>query len=106
MTEQQQNLDNYTKGFGLALIIVVLFNGILTILKEEIKGIHDVLAFVFWHHWFGHGIVVLAAFVIMGLLFSRSKTSQTAGSLTLWVIWATVIGAGLIAVFFALKMLA
>lgn len=105
MTEQQ-NIDNYTKGFGYSLIIAVLFNGILTLLKENIESIHDVLAFVFWHHWLGQGIVVLAVFVILGFWLSKSTTQQTSDNITLWVISGTVIGAGLIIVFFALKMLA
>jgi len=106
MAEQRQNMDKYTKGFGYALIVAMLFNGILTILKEEIKSIHDALVFVFWHHWIGHGIVVLAVFVALGLLFSKSDNQNEGRHLAAWVIWGAIIGAGFIVVFFTVKILA
>ncbi|RTZ98286.1 MAG: hypothetical protein DSY89_09785 [Deltaproteobacteria bacterium] len=106
MAEQQQNIDNYTKGFGYALIVAMIFNGVLTILKEKIEAIHDVLALVFWHHWIGHGVVVLAVFVILGFLFSKSAAGQEGGKLATWVVWGAVIGSGLIVMFFTIKILA
>ncbi len=107
MAEQRQSMDNYTRGFGYALIVAMIFNGVLTILKEKIEAVHDVLALVFWHHWIGHGVVVLAVFVILGFLFSKSSARQEdGGNLATWVIWAAVIGAGLIVMFFTVKILA
>lgn len=105
MSTQEQYLDNYTQGFAYSFIIVSIFNGVLTIFKESTKGIHDVLTFLFWHHWIGHAVVLLVLFFGLGLLFSRSGVQHDARKITPWVIWATIVGAGLIVLFYILKNL-
>lgn len=105
MSTQEQYLDHYTQGFAYSFIIVSIFDGVLTIFKESIKSIHDVLTFVFWHHWIGHGVVLLVLFFGLGLLFSRSGVHHDARKIIWWVIGATVLGAGLIVLFFTLENL-
>lgn len=105
MTEQEQYLDNYTQGFAYSFIITSIFNGVLTIIKESTKGIHDVLTFVFWHHWIGHGVVLLAIFFGLGLFFSKSGVQHDARKITPWVIGATIVGAGLIFLFYVFENL-
>jgi len=69
------------------------------------EGIHDVLTFLFWHHWIGHGVVLFVLFFGLGLLFSRSSVHRDARKITPWVIGATILGAGLIVVFYVLENL-
>jgi hypothetical protein len=105
MSEQEQYLDHYTQGFAYSFIIVSIFNGVLTILKESIKGIYDVLTVVFWHHWIGHAVVLLVIFFALGFYFSRSGVQHDARKITPWVIGATILGAGLIVLFYGLEFL-
>jgi len=103
MAEQEQYLDNYTRGFAYSFIVASIFNGILTILKESTKSIHDVLTVLFWHHWIGHAVVLLIVFVGLGLIFSRSGEQRATPNITQWVIGATIVGAGLIVMFYVME---
>ncbi|MFZ0448125.1 MAG: hypothetical protein WAL98_02695 [Desulfatiglandaceae bacterium] len=105
MTEQEQYLDNYTQGFAYSFIIVSIFNGVLTIIKESTSGIHDVLTSVFGHHWIGQGVVLLVIFFALGFLFSRLGDQHDARKITPWVIGATILGAGLIVLFYVFKII-
>lgn len=92
-----------TTAFGLSYAITSIFSALLVVLKEMSVGVHDALAAVTGHHWITHGVLNIIIFVVLGLVLSRSASSQmTTSSLITTIIGSTVISGLIIAGFFGL----
>jgi hypothetical protein len=91
----EQTMERYTSGFGLSLIIMLLFNALLVVVKET-TGLMKVMAAATGHHWTTHGIVVVALFFILGFIFSgmqpQEKPWLDARGVMKGTIIATIIG--------------
>ncbi len=97
-------MERYISGFGLSLIIMLIFNALLVIVKESVDPLMNAMKAVTGHHWTTHGIVVMALFLILGFIFSglqpEGKPWLGAKSVTKWTIIATIIGYLLIVCFY------
>jgi uncharacterized membrane protein SirB2 len=98
MANDTQELDPATAAFTLSAAITVLFNTVLTWIKELSEPFHDFLAALTGHHWITHGIIDIVVFIALGFVFMRTGTGSrmTAGSLIGTLVVAVVIaGIGL-----------
>jgi hypothetical protein len=98
----ESTLDGATVAFSASAAITSLFNALLTIVKDTSEPLNDFMAKLTGHHWITHGVVVIAVFLILGLILMRSdvvrRLSDTAliGS----VVVAALVNAGAIALWF------
>lgn len=67
---------NYASGFGLSLIITLLFNALLVVVKESSKPLMSWMAAVSGHHWTTHGITIIVVFVVLGFIFSKIQSQE------------------------------
>jgi hypothetical protein len=92
----EQARERCTSGFGLSLIIMLLFNALLVVIKESSKPLMKGMAAVSGHHWTTHGIVLIVLFVVLGIIFSKIQPQEKpwldAKGIMKGVIAATVIG--------------
>jgi len=68
-----KNLSATTVGFGLSVVITSVLSTILMIIKETHE--ETVMAWMRKatpHHWITHGVIVVALFVVLGLLLSKT----------------------------------
>ena len=88
-----KNLSPVTAGFGLSLFVTSVFSTLLVIVKELNE--HTVLEWMKHatpHHWITHGVMVLAVFVVLGMVFSKGKAAELkAGTLVQLLIAAVVL---------------
>jgi hypothetical protein len=84
-------LSRTAAGYSASAAITLVFNAVLTIVKDASVPLHDFMQKLMGHHWTTHGVVILVVFLVLGWLLSRSeavaKMSDTA------LIGAVVVGA-------------
>jgi uncharacterized membrane protein (DUF485 family) len=98
-----QLASKYARGFGISLIIMMLFNAVLTVAKESYEPFIKGMAAISGHHWITHGIIVVVLFFILGFVFSGThseKSSCSARSISIGTIVSAAIGAILIGGFY------
>jgi nicotinamide riboside transporter PnuC len=71
-----QVTGKYASGFGLALMIMLVFNGLVVIVKEKADPLMNAMKAATGHHWITHGIVVIVLFLILGLIFSALQPAE------------------------------
>lgn len=97
MATDTQGLDRTTAAFGLSAVITVLFNTLLTWIKELSEPLHDFMAALTGHHWITHGLADIALFIILGLIFMQTGTAArmtATGMANTLVIAVVVAGIG------------
>lgn len=92
-----------TIGYGIAAIIAILGNTMLTWIKEENPAVRVLMKQIMYHHWIAHGVAVLLVFLALGFLLSRVMRPSECKTLTPLLVIASAIGAlGLVALFLLL----
>lgn len=97
------NPRKYIASFGLSLAFANLFNAALVILKETDAGVMGWMRAATGHHWVTHGAVVLALFLLLGMVLAGARPGRRAGELTgvaAAIAISTIIGGLMIAAFF------
>ncbi len=61
------------KGIYYATIVTIVLITVMTILAELSTNFKDFLANTFWHHWIGKGIIALAIFFLIRLLYKGEE---------------------------------
>lgn len=106
----KSELDTITLGFGIAAVITIVFNTLLTILKESYPPL---LAFMksisilgVKHHWLVHGLTIVILFYLLGWFFSKRKSLSSISdrALAKAIIVATVLGALGIIIFYLIEL--
>lgn len=102
-THNTQGVDNEllnakTSGYVLAYAYTAIFNAILVLLKENIEPVFKFMASL-GHHWVTHGILDLIVFFGLGIYFTSQNKQLTGSKAVNYLIWSTVIGGGIIALF-------
>jgi hypothetical protein len=87
----EQTMERYISGFGLSLIIMLIFNALLVVVKET-TGLLKVMAGMTGHHWTTHGIVIVVLFLVLGFIFSGKQPSLNARGVMKGTIATTIIG--------------
>ena len=99
-----QLTNKYARGFGISLIIMMLFNAVLTVMKESYAPLIKGMAAISGHHWITHGIIVVVLFFILGFVFSGAFSKETSGpsarGITIWTIVGSLVGVILIGGFY------
>jgi len=67
-------MNPVTSGFVLAAAVTILFNTLLAWAKDLSPALNDHMKLVAGHHWTTHGLVDLALFLGLGLIFTKAKT--------------------------------
>jgi hypothetical protein len=100
MTNSQ--MEKYSAGFGLSLIITILLNPIILLCKELNASVMSALKSALGHHWTTHGAILIVVFFILGFIFSGMKlgTKLDSQKMMKYIIWAVIISGFIIAGFF------
>jgi hypothetical protein len=95
-------MDKYTAGFGISLIVTSLLNAVILLIKETNGDVMKAMKGALGHHWTTHGAIVVIVFVLLGLILSNMKmeTKWDSGKMLTYIVWAVVIGGAIIAGFF------
>lgn len=89
-----------TIGYGIAAVIAILGNTMLTWIKEENPAVKALMKQLLYHHWIAHGVAVLLVFLVLGFILSRIVRPSSARALAAWLVAASAVGAlGIVALF-------
>ncbi len=93
-------LSKQTIGYGIAAIIAILGNAVLTWVKDKNPAVSAFMKQLMYHHWITHGVAVVLTFFVLGFLLSRLVRPSAAKMLAPTLIIATALGAfGIVALF-------
>jgi len=95
-------MEKYTAGFGLSLIVTSLLNAIVLIVKETNTSVMSAMKAALGHHWTTHGAIVIITFVVLGFIFSSLKIEEKWDSQKMLklIILAVIISGVIIAGYF------
>jgi hypothetical protein len=95
-------MEKYTAGFGLSLIVTSLLNAIILLIKETNDSVMAAMRAALGHHWTTHGAIVIIVFVVLGFVFSCMKIEEKWDSQKMlkFIILATIISGVIIAGYF------
>jgi hypothetical protein len=96
-------LDARTSGYIKAYAVTAILNAVIVLLKEKIDAVHELLAIV-GHHWVGHGILVVVIFFALGTVFTSQNKEMSGATAVSYLIWSTLIGGGIVALFFLIGL--
>lgn len=89
-------LSKYTVSFGLAFALASVLNALLVVAKEKSHAVQAWMQKLTGNHWITHCFIIVAAFVLFGLLFARAGGGQglkiTANSLIKIVVAGVLAG--------------
>jgi uncharacterized membrane protein YcfT len=100
MTNTQ--MEKYTAGFGLSLVVTSLLNAVILLIKETNDSVMSAMRAALGHHWTTHGVIVITVFVVLGFIFSSLKLEKRWDShkMLKYIIWATILSGAIVAGFF------
>ena len=95
-------MEKYTAGFGLSLIVTSLLNAVILLIKETNDSVMSAMRAALGHHWTTHGAIVIIVFVVLGFVFSNMKFEEKWDSQKMlkFIVLATIIGGIIVAGFF------
>ncbi len=91
------------KGVYYATIVTIISVTIMTIAAELSTRFKDFLTNTFWHHWIGKGIIALAVFFLIRLLYKGE--GEDISRLTKTTIATTIISGLVIFLFYVFHFL-
>lgn len=99
--ETNSNVDPVTAGYGIAAAVAIIFNTLLAWAKDSNASLLAAMKAAMGHHWTTHGVVVVAVFLVLGLILSR-RNIRLQGMTLAKIISGSVIlgGLGLLGWFF------
>jgi uncharacterized membrane protein SirB2 len=90
--------------FGISAAVTVLFNTLLTWVKEGSESVHDLMVVITGHHWWTQGLFDLIVFVVVGWVLMRRGGQKHLTDGLAYTLTGAVVVAGLgIAGFFLLE---
>lgn len=100
----ESTLDRVSSAFATSAAVTILFNAVLTIVKDSSEPLAAFMAKLTGHHWITHGVIVLAVFLILGWILARSDATRTISDTRLveLLVASTVLAGGVIATWFLL----
>ncbi len=91
-----ETLGKKTTGYSIAAAIAILFNTVLTWVKETNPAVNVAMKNLLGHHWITHGVAVVLVFVVVGYLLSRvPSVRRTRGNLVTTLLVVSVLAGGL-----------
>jgi len=95
-------LERRSAIWGLAAALAILFNTVLTAVKEVSAPVKSVMVATMGHHWVAQGVSVLAVYALLGLLFRRMPLAERIPPMRLvasLIVATLVAGLGLLGMF-------
>ncbi len=97
-------LGRYTRSFGLSLAITCVLSAVLVVIKELDEHLMNWMKAATTHHWITHGVIDVAAFVLIGLALSRLSGGEgvqiSSKNLAATVVSSVIAGSIIIAGFY------
>ena len=90
-------------GWGMAYAYTVLFNAVLTVLKEVTPPLLAAMKSL-GHHWVTQGVLDVALFVVLGILLTNTGKQMDGMKLANWIVGATVLGGLIIFGFYLIEL--
>ncbi len=90
-------------GWGMAYVYTVLFNAILTVLKEITPPLLALMKSL-GHHWVTQGALDIILFVVLGVVLTNSGRQLEGEKLANWIAAATVVGGLIIFGFYLIEL--
>ena len=98
----EEDLGRAATGFGLAAAVAILFNTALVWIKDSYEPLNGFMAALTGHYWITHGVIVVAAFLLLGWVFTQRGVRWDGYRLVLAVAVAAVLGGAGLAGWFLL----
>ncbi len=100
--KNKTNMNKYSLGFGLSLVVTNLLNAVILVVKEVSSSVMNVMKAALGHHWTTHGVFLLFVFVILGVVFSIKGAGAKWDSrkLMYYISGSVIISVVIITVFF------
>lgn len=89
-----ENDGRVAGAYALSATITVLFNSVLTFIKEAYEPLHGLMTSLTGHHWITHGLLDVILFLLLGWIFASRGTPT--GGLSNGIV-VTLVAASLIA---------
>ena len=91
----EQRVDSKTAGFALAAAVAVIANTFLVWVKELSPSLLAFMKATFYHHWIGHGLIIVVLCFVLGMLLSKTRLARhMSGTSLAWLVFiATALGA-------------
>lgn len=86
-------LSKNTIGYGIAAVVAILGNTVLTWVKEENPAVNAFMKQVLYHHWIAHGVAVVLTFLILGFILSKIVRPSSGKMLTSSIVLSSAAGA-------------
>lgn len=91
--ETIQYVDNHIAGFALSAAIAILFNTLLVWGKETYPALSSWMKALTSHHWISQGLLVVAVFLLLGFILSKSNLKFKTTTLTWVILTSSVVSA-------------
>jgi len=96
-------VDARITGFGMAYVYTVLFSAALTVLKELVPPLLNLMK-ALGHHWATQGGLNLIVFLVLAFLLTRSGRQMEGNKLANRIAGSTVIGGLIIFGFYLIEL--
>jgi hypothetical protein len=88
------------KVLAVSLIASIYFNMLLVAAKELVPGLKQLMKTYLFHHWLGHGVLVLLFFGACSWLLSKTSISPNAVKMPSYIVSGIIIATIGISVFY------
>ncbi|MCR4281220.1 MAG: hypothetical protein NUV88_02735 [Candidatus Kaiserbacteria bacterium] len=101
MNPSETYVSQSTAGYGIAAVVAIILNTLLTVAKESYPPLLAAMKSLA-HHWMVHGVVIVLTFFVLGYILSKQPFARRMNGVTLawWLTIATVLGGVGLVVFF------
>ncbi len=101
---ENKPLEKYTVSFGLSFAVTSLLSALLVIAKQMNPPLKTWMKALTGHHWTTHALLVLIAFVLLGLMLAFVREGKLGGrAMTTVVVLSTILSGLIVAGFFLLE---
>ena len=105
---EQRNLSKYAESFGLSFVITSVASALLVVAKEMNEPLKTWMKVATGHHWTTHGVLVLALFLVLGLVLAAGRnpgwSRPGANGLAVAIFASTAASAAIIAGLFLVRL--
>src|SRR6185436_9949108 len=93
----------YISAFGWSAALVSVLSALLVVLKEKNEGVLTWMKAATGHHWITHGVIVVAAFAVIGFALSMLSRPTPLNRIVAAILAATVVSGLILVGFFVLE---
>jgi uncharacterized membrane protein len=88
------------KVLAVSLIASIYFNMLLVAAKELVPGLKQLMKTYLFHHWLGHGVLVLLFFGMCSWLLSKTKINPNTQKVPFYIVSGIIVSTLGITVFY------